>query len=427
MDEARPCPIEAEPSTSALRLVFPDSTWTVSFPPGWRPVATGEQDLWSWEMPDVASSRLRLRRHPRVQWEVDVVNLSPDVAMVDTPVAAVSTSGTLVPWFAGSAGEVVVALPESTIEWSQRRGSCSGDASRVSLFPDPCVLRAGQAASAAWLRQELPAGALPPAPAFVPRQRYLPFGQVLEVQHSDAALLGAGLDVTTTGDGSEVLGGAGLHTLSFLDARGTALVEVGWFPTLGELAASALAQPRLPSGLRAWLLAAAPGEVGDVDQLDVALADALEYPDVWGVLAGMRAAALTDLPVADDVSRAASQVWDAEADDAARRLLVAHALVYGWEPAMVLRWLRSAGPVVSPHVQQVLGSVRMGRITSEPVDYGGRDVALASLWVAAHAESAEAAEWEMAVATARSRLMCHLSLRTSAVDVAWLVAGALLD
>ncbi|MEO7588753.1 MAG: hypothetical protein ABIS84_12090, partial [Arachnia sp.] len=195
VDDGDPGRIEARVLASGLSLEFDDSTWDFSFPADWRRVPGDEDDLWAWEVPGVVAARVRLRRHPRVQWEVDVANLGADVATVTTPTVAVTAPGALVPWFAGSAGEVVVALPGATVEWSQRRGSCAGHPGAFSPFPEPLVLRGGQAASAAWRRQVFPAAAQVPAPSFVPRRRYLPSGESLEVEHSDAALLGPGLHV----------------------------------------------------------------------------------------------------------------------------------------------------------------------------------------------------------------------------------------
>ena len=80
-----------------------------------------------------------------------------------------------------------------------------------------------------------------------------------------------------------------------------------------------------------------------------------------------------------------------------------------------------------PEPYEVLASVGLGRITTSPLGHGGRDVALAGLWVASRAESATAAEWERAVDTARARLLCSLSTSPDPVDVAWLVAEALLS
>lgn len=250
----------------------------------------------------------------------------------------------------------------------------------------------------------------------------------MEVDHSDAALMGMGLEIDATSDGSVVEGSPGLHDLAFLDARGTALVEVGWFEPLEEVAVSALAEPGLDPNLVAWLLCAVDEGDKDLDTLDVALAEALEQPTVWGVLTGIRVVTRTDLPVADDVLWAAATVWQEEPDHQLRRLLVTHAVLCGWEPSVVGEWLESfGGPVSAPEPQEVLASIGLGRVTSSPLSHGGREVALAGMWLATRAESAAAAEWEHAVGTARARLMCALSSAPVAIDVAWLLAEALLE
>lgn len=411
----------------ALRLVFPDGAWVISFPDDWLPVASDEDDLWCWEMAGVAHARVRLRRRPLTQLEVDVANLSADVVMVHPPTVTLSGAGVQVPWFAGSAGEVVNVLPRSSVLWVQLRGSCTAGGRGFSLFPEPLVLRPGQGSSAAWRRQLMPADTALPEPSWVPRQRYFRRGEPLEVVHSDAALMGLGLEITATVDGSSIEGPPGLHDLAFLDARGTSLVEVGWFDPLGQLAASCRTQPRLDPNLLAWLLATADGDAGDVDALDVALAEALEQPTSWGVLAGMRVVTLTDLPVAAEVRRAARQVWHEEPDEDLRRVLVTHALLCGWEPEMVGEWLQSMTTPQARGAQEVLALVGFGRITSAPLSHGGRDVALARLWLAARGESVASAEWERAVDVARARLKCSLSTSPDALDVAWLIVETLLS
>ena len=409
-----------------LRLVFTDSSWVITFPDDWRPTASDEDDLWCWDMVGVARTRVRLRRSPHIQLEVDVVNVGDDVAMVHPPTVLLSSGGTEVPWFAGSSGEVFLVRQEETVLWVQMRGSCAAGGRGFSLFPEPLVLRPGQGSSAAWRRHLMPADTVSAEPSWVPRQRYFRGGESLDVTHSDAALMGLELEITATVDGSCIVGPPGLHDVAFLDARGTALVEVGWFHPLEQLAASCLGLPGLDPNLVAWLLATADADAGDVDALDVALAEALEQPTAWGVLAGMRAATMTELPVGADVRRAARQVWRDESDEDLRRLLITHALLCGWEPALVGEWLQSMDAPPTPGASEVLARIGFGRITSAPLSHGGRDVALARLWLAARAESVTSAEWERAVDTARARLMCSLSGSLVALDVAWLTVDKLL-
>ncbi|MDO5736201.1 MAG: hypothetical protein Q4P15_06970 [Propionibacteriaceae bacterium] len=411
---------------ATLRVVFPDGAWTIALPDGWSPQSSDEHDLWRWELTGVAQARVRLRRRPHIQLELDVVNQSDDVVVLEAPVVSLLSEGTQVPWFAGAAGEVLHVSPASSVLWVQLRGSCAGEGRAFSVVPEPLSLRPGQGSSAAWRRRELPIATLVPEPAWVPRQRYFRRGESLEVFHTDAALMGLGLEITATVDGSSVEGRPGLHDLAFLDARGTALVEVGWFDPLEDIVASCLALPGLDPNLMAWLFASTDVDEPTLDALDVALGEALEAPTFWGVLAGMRAVTLTDLPVASEVVRAARAVWRDDLDPHARRLLLTHGLLSGWEPPLVGEWLHSAGPIPFTDAQTVLASVGHGRVTSAPVVHGGMDVALAGMWLAAQPESAAAAEWERAVAVSRSRLMCALSQAPNAVDVAWLVVEGLL-
>lgn len=426
-EEDLPHHVLATAEDASLRVVFPDSVWNVAFPEGWHPVPSDEDDLWCWELEATAQARVRLRRRPQLQLEVDVMSLAADVAMVHPPSITTTSTGVQIPWFAGSTGEMLQSMPDSSALWVQLRGSCSPRGRGFSILPEPLVLRPGQGNSAAWRRYEVPADSLPPEPAWVPRQRYFPRDEPLDVMHSDAAVMGLGLDITTTAEGSCVQGRPGLHDLAFLDARGTALVEVGWFASLAELVQDCLALPATEPNLRTWLLASGTGDDGDQDQLDVALAEALEAPTLWGVLAGMRIVALTDLPVAAEVAHAARQVWREDLDDDVRRLLVTHALVSGWEPLVVAEWLGSMGAAPDAGARAVLASVGFGRITSSALAHGGREVALARMWLAARGESAAAAEWERAVDASRARLMCSLSTSPVAVDVAWLLVEALLN
>ncbi|MGV8846171.1 hypothetical protein [Tessaracoccus sp.] len=426
-EEALSHHVLAVAAEASLRLVFPDSVWTVTFPAGWQPVCSDEDDLWCWELEATAHARVRLRRRPQLQIEVDVVSLGADVAMLHPPSITTTSTGIQIPWFAGSTGEVLQVMPDASALWVQLRGACSPSGRGFAILPEPLVLRPGQGNSAAWRRHHVPAGSLPPEPAWVPRQRYFPMDEALDVVHSDAAVMGMGLNIATTAEGSCVHGSPGLHNLAFLDARGTALVEVGWFNSLTELVEACVALPGVDPNVRAWLLAAGPEGDSDPDVLDVALADALEIPTVWGVLAGMRIVTLTDLPVSAEVLHAAQCVWREDMDDHVRRLLVTYALLTGWQPVVVAEWLRNMGAAPDNGAQAVLASVGFGRITSSPLAHGGREVALARMWLAARGESAAAAEWERAVDSSRARLMCSLSTNPVAEDVAWLLVESLLD
>lgn len=423
-------PISVEKHARGVRIGFLDGAWDIHFPPRWQPSFSDEGDLWCWTSGELVG-RIRLRRHPRIQFEVDVTNGGADVAQVVSPRVELVPLGQQVPWFSGSAGEVLVAMPEQSVLWVQQRGSCVPAAEGFGLFADPLLLPPGQGASAVWRRTVLPPRSVVPEPAWVPRQRYLARGQVLDVEHTDAALVGDGLQIVTTVDGSQVEGDAGLHQLCFLDARGTALVEVGWFASLTELAGSPSALADADPNLVAWLLAAAVDGAVDLDDLDVSLAEALERPSAWGVLAGMRAATRTDLPVAAEVREAARVVWDGEADPHLRRLLIMHGLLCGWEPDLVDEWLASE-PATMDELsrmgpQEMLASIGFGRITSSATAPRGRSVALADIWLSACAESVMASEWEHAVETSRGRLMCALSSAPDAADIAWLLASSLLS
>ncbi|MGO1488167.1 MAG: hypothetical protein ACTHWA_06370 [Arachnia sp.] len=429
-DEPDPAsgPITVEQDAYGVRMHFPEGTWGVHFSSRWHMVRSDEEDLWCWTSGELRG-RIRLRRHPRVQIEVDVHNTAPDVAQVDSPQVELSTVGNQVPWLAGSAGEVLMSMSEATVLWVQQRGSCVPGAEGFTLFADPLLLRPGQGSSAVWRRNVFPPASMIPEPDWVPRLRYLPVGDVLEVEHADAALTGEGVQLATTMDGSQVGGEPGLHHLSFLDARGTASMEVGWFDSLTEIAGSRPALADADPNLVAWLLAATIDTAEDLDPLDLTLGDALSSPTAWGVLAGMRAATRTDLPVAAEVKEAARTIWEGETDPHLRSLMITHAWLCGWEPEVVRQWLASPaaiGDVSKFRPQEMLASVGFGRITSAATLCTGRDVALAGMWLSACPESVKASEWEHAVEVSRRRLMCALSNAPIAADIAWLLAYSLM-
>lgn len=412
---------------TGLRVVLPEGEWRISFPAGWHRIASDEEDLWAWTLGE-SVGRIRLRRFPRVQLDVDVTNAGASVAQLQPPVVELTPAAPQTAWFGGATGELLHAMPDATVVWVQIRGFCAPLDGGFRLLSEPLLLPAGQGASAAWRREVVPPAVTVPEPSWVPRVRHLPLGEALEIEHSDAALAAPGLELATSMEGSVVEGRAGLHEIVWMDARGTTTVEVGWFAPLEELAQSteALADP--DPNLVAWLLAA--GAVGspDLDALDVALAEAMEQPSAWGVLAGMRAVTGTDLPVAAEVRDAARAVWLTEADTSLRRLLLANALVSGWEPAVVEEWLCSReavdDPVASMGPQEMLASIGFGRVTSSAHVHGGRSVALAEMWFGAREESFRGVEWGHAIRTARSRSMCALSLAPAARDLAWLLAVA---
>ncbi len=422
-------PITVEETLHGVRFGFRDSAWDIRFPPGWQAIRSDEDDLWCWAAADLLG-RIRLRRCPRIELEVDVRNNGREVAQVEPPRVVLTPTGTQVPWFAGSAGEVLQTYGGRGVLWVQHRGSCVADAQGFELFAAPLLLRPGQGASALWRRTTVPPTSLIPEPAWLPWQRYLPMGEVLEVEHADAALTGDGLHILTTADGSHVTGEAGLHQLSFVDARGEAWVEVGWFAPLEELVGSPSALADADPNVAAWLLAGAVDAAVELDDLDVALAEALERPTAWGVLAGMRTATHTDLPVAAEVRQAARKVWESESDPGLRRLMITHGLLCGWEPQLVGEWLAAGADAMNELMamgpQEMLASIGFGRITSSPTLQRGRAVALAEMWLSTRAESVMAAEWERAVDVTRRRLMCSLSSAPEPVDIAWLLAHSLL-
>ncbi len=423
-------PIVVTDHARGVGFAFPEGTWDIRFPSPWRAVASEEEDLWRWTAAGCVG-RIRLRRQPRIQLEVDVTNSGSDVAQVEPPLVALSPTGTQVPWFGGAAGEVLQTLPDATVLWRQHRGSCVARSAGFQLFADPLLLRPGQSVSALWRRNLAPPASLVPEPEWVPRRRYLPIGEAMEVEHADSAVSGASVHIESTTAGSEVAGDAGLHLLSFLDARGTATVEVGWFAPLEELATSPAVLTEADPNLVAWLLTAAVDAAGSLDDLDTALGEALETPSAWGVLAGMRAATSTDLPVAAEVRRAARVVWEAEPDPGLRMVLITHGLLCGWEPEVVQGWLAAGSShidqVMSATPQEMLALIGFGRITSSTTVPAGRSVALAGAWLAACAESVMAAEWEHAVDVSRRRLMCALSSAPRAIDIAWLLTHSPLS
>lgn len=410
----------------------------LSLSPEWRAGQAEDADEFVWDLPGRARFRFRVRRAPAFGVDADLHNLTDDVAHLDSPRLVLTSVEPVVAWLAGSAGEVIVADPDGALVLTQRRGACSSVSDPrgvgVALFQQPVLLRAGQAVGSTWVTSSVPAGRVPPEAAWLPVQRYVEVGEPVELEFPDGAIVAPGLRATTdpVDARTSLAGPPGLHSVTLVDARGSSSFEVGWFRPLPEQVADALAVPDLPADLEAWLRAFSLVDQ-DLDALDVALGRALESPSLWGLLAGLRVAAFTDLPVDADLREAARGLVAEQPRSEAIPILAAHSLRLGQDLGLADElfypppgplpeaWRLLGGP--GDVSQQLLADVEFGRVSSEPPRYGGRQVALAELWLASRPDSAVHVELGLAVDRARRRLMAAMSGQPDPRELAWLLVA----
>lgn len=382
--------------------------------------------------------RLEVRQHQGAAASLDVV-------LTNTGGTETTTAGLLldwdpdcpVAWLSGSVGFVVA--PGGTAVWRMLSGWCSDARNPVSgpaarLFGETVRLAPGQRVWSRWRREPVERGAVP-LPAWVPERRHLPEGQEIEVRDLDVALSGTDLTFRTTDEASLVQGRVGLHQLAVHGPNGVAEVEVGWYHPMQWIVPSALDRC-FDRDVEAWLLAwllSQPGLGNDdaqLDRLDVALGASLEEPTLFGVLAALRAASSTELPLGDDPLQAATRfLADHPGSDDGAVVAIAALLSGGVDLAAEL-CREPGGPAWSllaadgdGGVAELLATLEFGLPSSAPPTYTARDVTLARLWLASRPESPHHVELAAVADAAASRLKCALSRRADPLAVAWLLVG----
>jgi len=365
----------------------------VDAPEGCVRVPTGEPGRWVFTASDLLAE-VRFRSGQRAALEFTLQNRGQ--VAVQAPGFLFAVEGCEIGWLSGATGRMLL----EGAAWVMLSGWCieggTGPQGRVArVFGDRTSLAPGQRV---WSRWRLYLGhEIPSLPAWVPPERYLPEGEAVEVPDLDVACTGEGLGVETVDDGSLVRGPVGCHELTVHGPTGVSGVEVGWYFPTDQLVRQALDRTGERADLTAWLLTwllAQPGldeRENLLDQLDLALGDSLDTPDLWSVLAGMRAAQITDLPIEAEVEAAASE-FNVEA-----------ALAAG-APA------RDA--VLTGHPS----SLRPGCTA--------RDVTLARFRLFGTPEPPNQQELEYGLRVAEARLRCVLSADPEPEGVAWLLLGS---
>ncbi|MCC2592464.1 hypothetical protein LKO27_03375 [Tessaracoccus sp. OS52] len=401
-------------------------------PQGWSRVEEPDADVIAYAF-GALLMRVRVRVSPRFGLDVEIDNTgASDVLVDDSPLFVLESDGPQIPWVGGATGRVLLPSRFGTGVFRQWRGYCSAPAGGtaadgVALFGDAAWVRPRQALGAGW-RLEL-GDDLPAEPSWLPERSFVPVGEEINLAAPDAAVSVAGIRATSDGESTTLSGPAGVHEVRLSDARGTTRFNVGWHLGPEEIAAEALGAVR-QGDLAAWLHVAASARGIDdpnvLDELDMLLGEAFEEPTMWGVLAGLRAAATTELPVRAEAEAAAGRLLAADPGSELGPILVSQAMTVPVGPDSP-----SGGPADDWWAvltrddealrRQVLEWVGYGAVSSLPPVHGARGVALASLWLVTR----ETSEGQLEVARATAETLAHLlalnSVEPDPIEVAWLL------
>ena len=362
-------------------------------PEGCKPLPPEEPGLWAFESRGLLAE-VRFRPGKREALEFSLQGLGE--AVVETQGFRFVVEGCVVGWLAGATGRMLL----DGAGWVMLSGWCS----EGGVVPDGLVaLVLGESAGLVpgrrvWSRWRLyPEHEIPSLPAWLPPERYLPEGEVIEVPDLDVACTGSDLVVETVDEGSAVRGPVGCHELAVHGSNGVSFLEIGWYLPLEQMVPRALARAGNRPDLEAWLLTwllAQPG-LGErerlLDRLDLVLGSCLETPDLWSVLAGVRAAQITDLPIRYEVEAAASGFSVEEA-------------------------LAAERPIDGAALISHPGSAR--------VDFTPREVTLTRFRLAGNPDSPAHLELETGLRSTEARLRCVLSTDPDPEAVAWLLLGS---
>ena len=362
-------------------------------PEGCVRVPTEEPGHWVFKSRDVLAE-VRFRSGEREALEFTLQGIGESV--VETQGFRFVVEGCVVGWLAGATGRMLL----DGAAWVMLSGWCgeggAGPEGRVALvLGGSAGLVPGRRAWSCW--RLYPEHEIPPLPAWLPPERYLPEGEAIEVPDLDVACTGNDLVAETVDEGSAVRGPVSCHELAVHGSNGVSFLEIGWYLPMEQLVPKALKRAGNRADLEAWLLTwllAQPG-LGErerlLDQLDLALGDCLETPGLWSVLAGLRAAQITDLPIRGEVEAAASGFSVEEA-------LTAEGLI--------------GGAALTAHP------------SSARIDFTARDVTLTRFRLDGKPESPAQQELEHGLRGAGARLRCALSTDPDPEAVAWLLLGS---
>lgn len=328
-----------------------------------------------------------------------------------------------VAWLSGGTG--MVLAPDGRSMWRMLSGWCSDTGQRdegptALLFGEVTRLAAGQRAWSRWRCEDVTAGIT--LPGWVPSRRHLPTGEALEITDLDVALSGDGLSFETTSTASLVRGTPGLHQLTVHGPGGATTLEVGWFPSVSELVATALTQDP-DAGVAAWLMSwllTDPVRAKDerlLDRLDVTLGALEEAPTLFGVLAALRVTATTELPLREVALRMTRDLLTTHPGHSDAVFIAVAALLTGCPEAVA----DLAPPRVTMTGDDLLRTLEHGLPSSVGPTCTARDVAWARLWSVSRPDSIDHLAVTEATALAQARLMCRLAQAMDPTEVAWLL------
>ena len=173
-------------------------------------VPTEEPGHWVFKSRDVLAE-VRFRSGEREALEFTLQGIGESV--VETQGFRFVVEGCVVGWLAGATGRMLL----DGAAWVMLSGWCgeggAGPEGRVALvLGESTGLAPGRRA---WSRWRLyPEHEIPPLPAWLPPERYLPEGEAVEVPDLDVACTGNGLGFETVDEGSLVRGPVGRHELT---------------------------------------------------------------------------------------------------------------------------------------------------------------------------------------------------------------------
>lgn len=401
-------------------------------PDGWVRLAADEPEVLGFGQGELGL-RVRVRHVPRFGLDVEIDNHSEqDLLVGESPVVVIHSAGPQLPWLGGATGQVVMPTPSQVGVFRQWRGNCApppggSAADGIAIFGDGGWIRSGQSLGAGW-RLELHEG-LPAEPGWLPERCFVMEGDAIDILAPDAAVSVVGVQESSDGEATTLLGPVGVHEVRMSDARGTTRFDVGWHLQPDEIAAEALGSAD-SHALTAWLhVAGSARRIEDrssLDELDMLLGESFEEPTMWGVLAGMRAAATTELPVSGEAAAAADALLAADPGSELAPILLTQGVVVtvGPESAVgrpAMDWWAILTGADENLRHRVLDWVGYGVVSSLPPVHGARGVALACLWLATHEQS----EGQLEVARATVRAFAHLlainSVAPDPEEVAWLL------
>ncbi|TRY19672.1 hypothetical protein FOJ82_01940 [Tessaracoccus rhinocerotis] len=404
----------------------------LALPDGWSRAPGPEEDVLVFGQGHLVM-RVRVRPEPRFGIDVEIDNTSEeDLLVTDSPVLVLHSAAPQLAWLGGATGRVVLPTPSGVGLFRQWRGNCGPPpggtaADGIAIFGDGGWVRAGQSLGSGWRLEVL--DGLPQEPGWLPERCFVTEGDDVDILAPDAAVSTVGLRESSDGDSTTLTGPVGVHPVRLSDARGTTSFDVGWHLQPSEIAAEAVGAAR-SDDLAAWLhVAGSARRVEDraaLDELDMLLGESFEAPTLWGVLAGLRAAATTELPVGGEAAAAADALLAADPGSELAPILMAQGVrvTVGPEAARgrpAMDWWAVLTGDYETLRHRVLEWVDYGLTTSVPPVHGARGVALACLWLAVHEQSE--GQLEVARATVRTfaRLLAIHSVDPDPQEVAWLL------